>query len=211
MSANPPEHLWNSLEIAKLLLGLLTPAAVAALGFYLQRVAERLQSRQWANQKIVEKRLAIYDEIAPMLNDLLCYFTYVGSWREMDPPDVIKLKRDLDKKLHLAAPLFPAIWAEKARAFTHGCFKTFGLRWGGSAQLRTQWKNRAGVHAKTWQTEWEVCFCDEVTPPREIQQLYQSVVAEFSRSFGELDFVPSQMLAPLPKDWQQMPKMPEEP
>ena len=78
MPASPSPPLWNSLEIAKLLLGLLTPAAVAALGFYLQRVAGRLENRKWANQKIVERRLAIYDEIAPMLNDLLCYFTYVG-------------------------------------------------------------------------------------------------------------------------------------
>ena len=208
MSANTSEPLWNSLEVAKLVIGLLTPAAVAALGFYLQRVAERLENKQWANQKIVEKRLAIYDEIAPMLNDLLCYFTYVGSWREMDPPDVITLKRDLDKKLHLASPLFPASWAEHARLYTHGCFKTFGLQWGGNAQLRTPWKNRVGVHARPWQKDWEVCFCEELTEPREIQQLYQNVLAEFSRSFGELDFVPSDRLASLPKDWQQMPGVP---
>jgi len=210
VTTTSPEPIWNSLEIAKLLLGLLTPAAVAALGFYLQRVAERLENKQWANQKIVERRLAIYDEIAPMLNDLLCYFTYVGAWKEMDPPDVITLKRKLDKQLHLAAPLFPACWAESAQAYTHACFKTFGQRWGGSAQLRTPWKNRQPVHATPWRGDWSNCFCEELTSPREIQQLYRNVLAEFSRSFGELDFVPSQALAPLPKDWQSMPDMPPE-
>jgi hypothetical protein len=210
MQVSPPANLWNSLEVTKLAIGLLTPAAVAGLGFYLQRASERLHNKQIANQKIVEKRLAIYDEIAPMLNDLLCYFTYVGRWREMDPPEVIKLKRELDKKLHLAAPLFPASWAEHARAFTHACFKTFGREWGQNAQLRTQWKNRSGVHTNPWQQEWEVCFCDELASPPEVQQLYQNVVAEFSRSFGELDFVPSNALAQPWDVWKQIGETPPE-
>jgi hypothetical protein len=200
MQAAPAPPLWNSLEVAKLAIGLLTPAAVAGLGFYLQNVAKRLENKQWANQKIVERRLAIYDEVAPMLNDLLCYFTYVGCWREMDPPVLIKLKRDLDKRLHLAAPLFPASWAENARAFTHACFKTFGKEWGGNAQLRTSWENRQKVHHTPWRPDWEKFFTPEVTEPAEIQRLYQNVLAEFSRSFGELDFVPSQTLAPLPRE-----------
>ena len=149
---------WNSLEVAKLVVGLLTPAAVAGLGFYLQRLGTRVENRQWANQKIVERRLAIYEDVAPMLNDLLCYFTYVGAWREMDPPALIKLKRDLDKRLHLAAPLFPACWADSARAFTHACFETMGRDWGGSAQLKTAFANRQSVHHSPWLPEWNALF-----------------------------------------------------
>ena len=39
MSMNPSP--WNSLEIAKLLAGLLTPAALAAFGIYIHRVTKR--------------------------------------------------------------------------------------------------------------------------------------------------------------------------
>ena len=90
----------------KLLFQLLTPAAVAALGYYSTRVLKRFEHFQWRNQRLIEKRIAIYDSIAPDLNDLLCYFTYVGCWKELAPPDVVALKRSIDKKIYLAAPIF---------------------------------------------------------------------------------------------------------
>lgn len=101
---------WNSLEIAKLLAGLLTPTAIAVLGIYIHRVTKRFEYLQWRNQKLIERRLAIYDDLAPQLNDLRCYFTYVGSWKELDPPAVVALKRTIDKKIHLAAPLFSVLF-----------------------------------------------------------------------------------------------------
>jgi len=46
---------WNSLEIAKLVAGILTPIALAALGIYLHRLAKRFEYLQWRNQKLTEK------------------------------------------------------------------------------------------------------------------------------------------------------------
>ena len=75
---------WNWLEVAKLATGLLTPAVIAAGGVYVHRITKQFEHTQWWGQKLVEKRLAIYDDMAPAFNDLLCYFTYVGSWRDSD-------------------------------------------------------------------------------------------------------------------------------
>ncbi|HWD26172.1 MAG TPA: hypothetical protein VG387_03340 [Rhizomicrobium sp.] len=97
---------WNWLEVARLSAGLLTPVAVGFLGVYLNRVSKRFEMRQWQSQKLTEKRLAIYDELAPTFNDLLCFFTYVGSWRDINPPVVVSWKRVIDKKVNLASPLF---------------------------------------------------------------------------------------------------------
>ena len=97
---------WNSLEVAKLAASATTPLLVLYIGLLIQRAVRRIEAVQWANRKVVEKRLEIYDQIAPILNDLLCYFAYVGNWKELSPPQMVSAKRMLDKQVHLAAPLF---------------------------------------------------------------------------------------------------------
>jgi len=97
---------WNWLEFAKLGVGILTPIAIVVAGIYVHRITKRFEHFQWRGQKLIEKRLAIYDEIAPLINDVLCYYTYVGAWRDFDPPQIVALKRTIDRKIDLSAPLF---------------------------------------------------------------------------------------------------------
>lgn len=77
---------WTWLEVAKIASSLLIPITIVALGIYVHRITKQFEHRQWRSQKLIEKRLAIYDDLAPQFNDLLCYFTYVGCWRDFDPP-----------------------------------------------------------------------------------------------------------------------------
>lgn len=128
-----PQHalLWNSLEITKLVIQLLAPVAVAALGFYVTRIVKRMEHFQWRNQRLVEKRISIYDTLAPDLNDLLCFFTYVGAWKELTPVEVLSLKRSVDKKIYLAAPMFSPMFLVASNAFMKTCYATF-QGWGGT-------------------------------------------------------------------------------
>jgi len=135
MSPSP----WNSLEIAKLIAGLLTPVALAAFGVYIHRVTKRFEHLQWRSQKLIETRLKIYDDLAPQLNDLLCYFTYAGCWKELDPPVVVALKRTIDKKVFLGAPLFSELFFSACAEFQSLCFETYS-GWGRDALLRTQFQ-----------------------------------------------------------------------
>jgi hypothetical protein len=97
--ANQNNSIWTSLEVVTLIAQLLTPVAVAGLGLYFTRIAKRFEHLQWRNQRLIEKRIAIYDDLAPHFNDLLCYFTFVGCWKDLTPPEVVKLKRAVDKKV----------------------------------------------------------------------------------------------------------------
>jgi hypothetical protein len=89
------DNPWTSLEVVKIISSSLTPLVVAGVGIYIYRLSKRFEHLQWRNQKLVEKRLSIYDDIAPLLNDNLCYFTYVGTWKTKTPPEVIASKRKL--------------------------------------------------------------------------------------------------------------------
>ena len=174
---------WNSLELAKLIISVLTPAAIAFLGIYVHHVSKRFEQAQWRSQKLIEKRLAIYDDLAPHFNDLLCYFTYIGCWKELKPEEVVSLKRNLDRKIYLAGPLFPVSFFKACQTFQSLCFQTYG-GWGVDARLRTSFGRRRDA-ASAWSLACEDCFSDpqDVTDPANVKAAYARVMREFTASF----------------------------
>jgi hypothetical protein len=174
----------DSLEIAKLAASVLTPIAIAVLGIYIHRVTKRFEDSQWRSQKLIEKRIEIYDNLAPLFNDLLCYYTYVGSWKELRPTDVVSLKRNLDRQIYLAAPLFAVSFFPTCQNFQNLCFQTYG-GWGMDARLRTKWGRRKECQPD-WHDDWERYYCDskDVTDPQQIQVAYTKVMDEFAANIG---------------------------
>ncbi len=176
---------WSTLEIAKLAVGAMTPMAIAVFGIYANRLSKKLDHMQWRNQKVIEKQLSIYDDLAPDLNDLLCYYTYVGTWKEVDPTDIVQMKRVIDKKVHLAAPLFPEEFAKACLYFQELCFETYtGM--GRDARLRTEWSERVKHRQGRWNPEWASCFSpdQDVTNPKEIQKAYREIMLIFANCIG---------------------------
>lgn len=177
---------WNSLEVAKLLTGVLTPVVLASLGIYIHRVTKRFEHLQWRSQKLVEKRLAVYDDLSPLLNDLLCYFTYVGLWKELDPPKIVSLKRVVDKKVYLAAPLFSGSFFRLSMEFQALCFEPY-TGWGQDARLRTQFQRRKEVRSADWNDDWDSNFSDFPTDPDEIRRVYRCLMEAFAVDIGVHD------------------------
>ena len=65
---------WNSLEVVKLAVSVLTPIVLIILGIWVSRLARRLEQMQWANQTIIEWRIKIYARISQIdyqFDDLL--------------------------------------------------------------------------------------------------------------------------------------------
>lgn len=179
MDAGP----WNWLEVAKLAAGALTSVALAALGVYIHHVTKRFEHLQWRSQKLIEKRLAVYDDLAPHFNDLLCYFTYVGCWKELDPPTVVTLKRTVDKKIHLAAPLFSESFFGACMRFQNLCFETYS-GWGRDALLRTHFERRQEACQNEWKVEWNEYFSIVPSDPKAIRIAYSEVMQLFAADIG---------------------------
>jgi|SRR6185295_5196210 hypothetical protein len=173
---------WNSLEIAKLAVSILTPLLVLGIGLGINRSLKRLELRQWTSQKVIEKRLKIYDELAPSLNDLLCYFTFVGSWKDLTPVEVIKTKRLIDRIVHVNAPLFSKDFKRKYDILIDCCYETF-TGWGRDARLRTtstRYKLGEG-----WDPKWDDCFSKEVeADPEAVRSAYNALMKQFSVELG---------------------------
>jgi hypothetical protein len=95
-----------SLPIAQLVVQALTPLAVLGLGFCLARLSRRVEAVQWANQTVVSRRVELFTQVAPKLNQLLCFATFVGRWKEITPQQATMLKRDLDEIMFANRMLF---------------------------------------------------------------------------------------------------------
>lgn len=152
---------WSSLEVAKLVASILTPLSVGALGWFINRRLKKLDFRQWSNQKLVEKRLALYDEVAPLLNKLLCFYTWKGYWKNISPHDVIEAKRSLDKTVNIYKYLLSAKLVKEYEAFKRLLF----VEWTGvgrDAMIRSEIKS-AGGDRKHCTYKWDEAWNDHFT------------------------------------------------
>ena len=177
--------VWNGLEITKLIISAATPIVVLLLGIWVTRLARRLEQLQWTNRTIVERRIKVFDSVASQLNDLVCYYSYVGNWKELTPLNVIDLKRELDKKIHIAAPLFSERFLVLYFNFIHKCFATYS-GWGRDALLRTGLDKRIKTCEVPWELDWKDLFSDEhdIEDPVTVREAYQEFMSHLTKELG---------------------------
>jgi len=188
---------WNSLQVATLAIAAVTPLTVAAVGFYFARASQRLEHVQWANQTVITRRLEIFGQVAPWLNQLLCFATFVGRWKEIHPLEAIGLKRKLDETMYANRLLFSDGLFEAYRAFMTALFAMYATV-GADAHLRapidSQWGDRRDL--SWWTKEMEVLFSvDKTSSTDDIQAAYE-VLAERFRD--DLYVLHEQKLLPAP-------------
>jgi hypothetical protein len=151
--------IWNSLEIVKLIIAGLTPLLVVIFAFIFDRRLKRHDKAQWTNQKIIEKRIIVYDKVVPKLNDLFCFYLYIGNWKELFPDRVIEIKRELDKDINIYAPLFNKELLTKYNDFIKECFETF-TGWGKDATIKSLFIRRKQCN-ENWNDKWNDFFSTE--------------------------------------------------
>ena len=172
---------WNSLEAAKIFVGILTPLAIFVLGIWVAREARRWDERQWTRRTLYERRLRFWDQMSPALNDMLCFFTLVGRYREITPPRAIKLKRELDPIFFANEHLFPAPVSDAYADFIDACYRTFTGK-AKDAELRSSIAKQKSER-NVWDPEWEPLFVQnerDVTEIGEVAEKYRALVQLFT-------------------------------
>lgn len=195
------ETPWNSLEIAKLVVDALITISIFALGAVLAWAVRRSERRQWLNQRLVERRLALITDLGPGLNKLYCYFMRVGEWRSITPPEVMTTRRDLDQLVAVSLPVLSSETVEAYLAFMETLLETHrgaGL----TARLRTSIEPEEGdrrlILESGWNPDWNHMFSepDGVSSDQEVLDRYRSLIHALGESIGLEDSVP--MPAPRP-------------
>jgi hypothetical protein len=180
---------WNSVEIVTLVVEGLTPITVVVLGVLFTRASRRIEQVQWANQTVVTHRLDVFDKLAPGLNQLLCFATFVGGWKETDPRKAIAIKRDLDQTMYAYKVLFSDELFKAYHAFMSVLFAMFATT-GADAKVRApiecKWGSRRDL--TWWSDAMNALFTVEAVSLADIQAAYD----ELSRQFRADLYVTSQ-------------------
>jgi hypothetical protein len=115
----------GGLAVAYVAVEALTPLAVVGLGFFMARLTRRMEAVQWANQTVVTRRVELFSEVAPKLNQLFCFATFVGRWKEITPEQATTLKRDLDEIIYANRMLFSDELFTAYRSFMASLFHMY--------------------------------------------------------------------------------------
>jgi hypothetical protein len=174
---------WNTLEIVKLGVSMLTPFAVGVVGYFVHRATTRLESVQWANQIVIQRRLDVFREVAPKLNRLLCFAVFVGRWKEVTPADAVQLKREADEIMYVNRVLFSPELFDAYQTFIRTLFELYG-RTDGNAPLRVVIECPLGNRRNLdwWHDEMEQEFATTGVPSfDEVFQTYEALSERFRR------------------------------
>ena len=131
----------------------LTPIVVVVFGVVIAK-------RQSISDHLIEVRLDYYKALIPDLNRLMCYLTFIGTWRDDSPTEVVELKRRLDATFFAAAPLFAPEVARAYEALMALSFRTFGM-WGEDARIMSSPYRRKPAWRRSdvkWHDDWDSMF-----------------------------------------------------
>lgn len=172
-----------NLKIAFFIVAALAPVIIVLLVIRYNRIIKQVKNNQQANQKLIEKRIEFYDRIGPKLNDLLCFYSYTGNWKELTPFDILRLKKELDKEIHVHAPLFSDDLGEKYLDFMRVCFVSYS-GWEHKEQIKSLYEIRK-EHMAAWIDEW-IPFFDtkNVVEAIRLKERYDELMACFKRDLN---------------------------
>jgi hypothetical protein len=179
-------------DLVRTLASLAVPIVVAILGRKFSERLKAIDQHFWFSQKVIEKRLAVYNGLSEGLNKLFCYFTYVGDWKLMTPKDVIGVKRELDRIMHTHQFIFPKDVFEAYKKFMQALFQMYNGP-GEDAKLRTKVRSGDGDRITALQEyradhahEFSLKVFDEdrAVEKHEVTGLYIALMASLAASLG---------------------------
>jgi hypothetical protein len=174
------DPVWRSLIMATMILAILTPIMMVFLAFRFSRSLKRMNKKQWSNQKIVEKRIEIYDKMVPKLNDIFCFYCYIGNWNEIAPMAVLRLKRELDKDMNIYASLFSEDLSKKYMDFKQLCFVSMS-GWEQDEKIKSYYELRQQNNLN-WDDGWIQHFdTNNVVEAIKIKERYDELIEAFKQ------------------------------
>jgi hypothetical protein len=171
---------WNSVQIVTVIVAAATPVTVAILGVIFARASRKIEQVQWANQTVVTRRLDVFDKLAPGLNQLLCFATFVGTWKDTDPRKAIAIKRDLDQIMYANKVLFSDELFAAYHRFMTVLFDMFGTT-GADAKVRAPIESKWGSRRDLdwWDDTMTGRFTAEAVSLDDIQAAYDALGEQF--------------------------------
>ena len=170
-----------NIEYLKLLASFATPVVVLFLGIWAKKITTNFEKRNSLNNRIIQKRSDIYEEIGADLNDIYVFLIRVGHWKSLSPSIVVSKKRIIDQKMHQNRPYWSASVFKKYEEYMSSCFES----WTGSgedAKIRTYPHNFHSLDK--WDESWTSFFSTKEPNLNLVHEKYIALISAFSKDFG---------------------------
>jgi hypothetical protein len=141
------------LEFARLGVAALTPLMTLVVGVLVVHLGTKLDATKQLHAEFLRKRLYLFEDIAPKLNDTFCFFQAVGHWAELSPEEVIKRKRAIDRAIQVNRYLFRSEFWDEYQRFEQAYFEMFTAP-GQPARLRLDVDHMRKRMGDFFKSEW---------------------------------------------------------
>ena len=169
------------LEIIKIIASISTPIIILVLGAWAKNVAIDYERRASLNNRVIEKRVELYEKVDEDLNDIFVYLTQVGNWKELTPQMVVEKKRRVDKIMYTSRPYWSDVAFQAYSEFMNSAFETYtGI--GEDAKFRTE--TRQFKELPNWDESWSRWFSTNPTGISELQSKYSALMKRLAGEFG---------------------------
>jgi hypothetical protein len=158
----------------------------ASLALAAAWIAISFDRRKTLNQELIRKRLAIYDDMAPRLNDILCFFFCIGRFKSLPPAEIITHKRSLDRTIKVYGPLFSETLRRSYDRFIKYCFKAYEGGTGNPALIAADVGHLAFEWGTDWQAGWTPGFVapDKAADLGEVRRRYDALMRQLAIEVG---------------------------
>jgi hypothetical protein len=174
------EQLSYNLQMAIIIVALAAIVVIVIQAIRFGRVKKQLLAQYQANQKLVEKRIEVYERMGPKLNDIVSFFCYTGNWKELAPPDIMELKRELDKDIQIHTTLFSDELSAIYNAFMQLCFVTH-TGWEHNEKIKSLYELRQ-ENTPGWLDVWIPYFdTNNVVEGVLVKERYDDLLAFFKK------------------------------
>lgn len=175
------------IEYAKLAVSALTPLVGGIIAWQLARFGTKLDKQRSLNQELTKKRIALYDEIAPRLNIIYCFFSCVGDWNNSSPATILDEKRAIDRKFHVFQTLLSKEAFSKYGTFMKEYFETF-TEVGRPASLRLDVRFVRNQIGDKFKEEWTEYLSGDLGDIRIQVDAYNELIRELGRGITSVDW-----------------------
>lgn len=172
----------------RLIASIATPITLAGIGYWLNQRLKSIDNAQWQNRKIIEKRLDLFDFVAPRLNSLYCFVAGVGDWKDISPKKLLETKRELDKYVNVYRHLLSEEFYAEYNEYVHSIFLTFSGK-GNDARIKAKiverWGDRRRHANYDWDKSFDELFLEDAAIAREeAQKRYLSATSALRDCLG---------------------------
>jgi hypothetical protein len=145
------------------------------VGIVILRLGKRMELNQQLHNELLRKRLALFEDIAPKLNDIYCFYQSVGHWSELTPEEVIKRKRAVDRSIQVNRYLFRSDFWDAYQDFEQAHFEMFSAP-GQPARLRLDIDHVKKLTGELFRPEWMAFASAKPGDRAEQQRNYQRLM-----------------------------------